>query len=348
MSQVLNSIGSYLPDPRKLFLAAAALGLAALAMGYVEYHDRADRELALRQGPPPEVALQDFNPSRHTGPTGEFVIRTEVGFDQAIVLSLPGAEPPRRALLAPLYPLSEMGQALIDTQADGTRTALTAQVARRTGGGTEVRQSAIGLLFHPLEPGEAAPVDPSALTIGSYGTGKHGQVVALNGLTGDPDGLGLMAAGAFAASGTGLAAGFLAVQPFAEGREAGLSAISDSRSYLVPAVLALALALVGIATGLRGAGRGHGTAWDETGVGHLSEDIDGEQAAHPKFAPIPSQREIVEAANARGPEAPNWMLYYGAALLRGLWTVLKFLGGALVFCVIALKNRLSHREDEAL
>ncbi len=347
MYQVLDRIGSRFPDPRRWFAAAAMLAVIASVMGYIEFHDRADRDLALRQDPPAGVALQDFSPARHTGPADELLVRAEAGFDQAMVLSVPGAEPAQRALVAPLYPLSEMGQALIEAQSDGAKTALTAQVARRTGDGAAVRPAAIGLMYHPLGAGEDAPEDPAALARDLYGDGQHGQVVSLNGRVGEPGPLGLMAAGAFAANGTELAGGYLPVQPFAGGREAAIAGLSDSQLYLAPVALALALALFGIVAAMRGSGGAREAAWNDD----YSDRTEAEAqslAAHPKFAPIPSQREIVEAANARTPEDANWVLCYGAVLLRGIWLGLRIMGRVLMFCIRGLRNRLLRPEDEAL
>ncbi|MEM0948986.1 MAG: hypothetical protein AAGK37_16410 [Pseudomonadota bacterium] len=348
MSQVLKGIGSRLPDPRKLFAAAVVLGAIALFLGYVQYHDRADRDLALRQDPPAAVALQDFSASLHTGPTDELLVHAEAGFDQTFVLSVPGADPVRRALVAPLFPLSEVGQALIDAQSDGSKTALTAQVARRTGDGAAARPAAIGLLFHPLEAGGAAPEDPAVLARSTFGAGLNGTVVALNGWVVKPADLGLMAAGAFTADGTMLAGGYLAIQPFSDGRAVALAAIPNSQTFLIPAVLALVLVLIGIVTAMRREPQVSAPMEYDEEYSDMGEmDLEA-HAAHPKFAPIPSQREIVEAAAARAPEEPNWFFYWGAALLRVVWRGVRLLGALTIFCGRALRNRLLPREDEAL
>lgn len=344
MREFLAPLTDRVAAPRGLFAAAALCVAGGLAAGYVEMMDRADRELALRQGPPAPVAIQDFSPGRHVGPAGEVRIRAEAQFGEAVVLALPGTGGERRALVVPLYPLSEIGAAGID--AEGGGRALSAQVARRAAAAAE-RTPALGFLFHPIEAGATEPADPDALAAARFGEGDHGGVVELAGQEADAGDFTLMAAGAFTAMDVPLAERFLAVRPFDGAREAVIAARAPSHFYLLPLALALALAMAAAVLAVRRRAEPAPVGNAEHSV-HVRKNAEPGTAPHPKFAPIPSQEEIVEAARARQPAEPHWALVALAATGRGLWIALVVAGSLLAAASRLLRNRLSRREDEAL
>ncbi len=337
-------------DPKTLVFVAALLAAIGLVAGYVEVHEQADRTLALRQGPPPEVAIQDFNMLLNVGPADEVTIQAEADFSKATVLQLRGSDPVARAMVVPLFALSDTGKARIEAQEPGAG-ALTAQVARRAGGVVAPAETALGMMFYPLNPGEAAPVDLAVLADVEFGTGANGHVVELNGLHVDPGGFTLMADGAFSVMGVSLAESYLAVRPFAGKRLSVLGATQSSNThqalFLTAMVLVAMSALVSL---LRS--RAEAAAAAEEDV--EAEDEDGPVAAHPKFAPIPTQREIIEAQKARDtePVEPHWALEFGKAAMRWLLVGLAAVLSGLFYGAMAgarwLKNRLLRREDEAL
>ena len=337
-------------DPKTLVFVAALLAAIGLVAGYVEVHEQADRTLALRQGPPPEVAIQDFNMLLDVGPADEVTVQAEADFSKATVLRLRGSDPVERAVVVPLFALSDTGKARIESLAPGAG-ALTAQVARRTGGAVEVAQSAIGMIFYPLAPEETAPADLDAFADAAFGAGSNGMVVELNGLHVDPGAFTLMADGAFSVMGLTLAENYLAVRPFAGKRLAVLGSTQSSKTHQALFLTAMILVVISAMVSLY---RNRLEAVDESDA-HLEDEIDdGPVGAHPKFAPIPTQAEIIEAEKAREtePVEPHWAMEFGKSAARwtgvGLLALVSGLFYGTVAAVRWLKNRLLRREDEAL
>lgn len=328
-------------DPKTLVFVAALLAAIGLVSGYVEVHEQADRTLALRQGPPPRVALQDFDVAKSVGPADEVNVLAEADFTRAAVLAAQGTAEDDRALVVPLFALSDTGAAQVAARDDGAG-ALTAQVARRAGIRNDVAAPAIGMMFFPLDDGPVP--EPAALADAVFGPGANGMVVELNGLHTEPGDYALMAYGAFSVLGVELQSSYLAVRPFAGERLAILGAMSPSQThralFLTAMVLVAISALVSIARGRLEEALGAAVEEDEVGP-------EGPSAAHPKFAPIPSQREIIEAEKARlaEPVEPHWAVTLAGAVLRGVWAGAVAVGGALAR---SIRSRLARREDEAL
>lgn len=306
MHRLTNRLAGYLQARHVLFAAAVVAGAGILA-AYDDVQARAAHQLALRQGPPAAVAIQDFRPRRDTGLLGEVRILGEIDMDAAVTLPLRGATPPQQAEVVPLFPVSPAGAARLATQAggeDGDGSVLAAQIARRAPG--QAPRTALGFVVLPAVPGAAAPrLSDVAETV--YGAGDNGMLVALNGTAGAPDPVALLAEGALAARGLDLAAGFVAVQPFLSGRTAALAAPAPSR--LPYHLLALALALLATAGLLHLLpGRAGQVATAPAGAPEGPEDYTPPPpSSHPEFAPLPSQGEIHAAdrvaRNRRGKHA---------------------------------------------
>lgn len=328
-------------DPKTLVFVAALLAAIGLVSGYVEVHEQADRTLALRQGPPPVTALQDFNAATNVGPADEVNLQAEADFTRAAVLTAQGTAEVPRALVVPLFALSDTGAAEIAAR-DAGAGALTAQVARRTGTQAPGAAPAIGMLFFPL--GDGPVPDAATLADAVFGAGVHGTVIEVNGLHTDPGDYTLMAYGAFSVMGLTLQPDYLAVRPFAGERLAILSAVSASQThralFLTAMVLVAVSAMVSIARGRLEAAEAALADDEEPGP-------EGPSAAHPKFAPIPSQREIIEAERARQaePVEPHWAVTLSSAVLRAIWAGV--CAGAAGLARM-LRSRLARREDEAL
>ena len=353
MARIISATLAWLTDPRSIFFVAAVFAALGLVGGYVEIHERADRELALRQGPPPKVALQEFAPVLHLGPADEVLIDAEAGFAQARVVVHPTDAGNRHALIVPLYPLSDAGKAIVEAGQDGN-TALNAQVARRADAGPET-PLALGFLVHPIASRSDAPEDAAVLAEEVFGSGRHGTVMTVNGRAGDTQGFGMMAVGAITAMEIDLSPHYLAIRPFAGGRVAMLSGRPTSNAYLIFVGAALIFGILGVVSALR-------AAREAEMIMQAFEDDDEDYepqyepktpagmatGRHPKFAPIPTQEEIIEAAEVEPPAEANWALNALVAFLRGIWIVVTVLVAAVAWAVRSVRNRPSHREDEAL
>ncbi len=170
--------------PRHLLVIAGLCAAVGVVLAYAAVHDAAERKLALRQGPPPAVAVEDYRSMVHRGPAGEVVLRAHVDLEAAFVFTLPGSE--TRALLVPLFPV-----------------------------GDAAAREAQGVLFLP-DTGAGLP--DAATLVRSDPSGW----VELNGVEADAGPFRLMLAGALAAEGRALAARVTVVSPFPGGRAAAL------------------------------------------------------------------------------------------------------------------------------
>ena len=206
---------SWLLVPRSLLILAGLCAAAGVVLAYVAIHDAADRKLALRQGPPPAVALEDYRPLAHRGPAGEVVLRARADLGSAFVFELPGSD--ERALLVPLFPLGD-GQA----------------------------REAHGAIFVPLEDEAVPAADGLALQ-------DPAGWVEVNGIEADAGDFRLMLAGALAAEGRTLGARATVVRPFVGGREAAFQPpVPPSRPWAWFLTLALGLVLAAIFADARG------------------------------------------------------------------------------------------------
>jgi hypothetical protein len=216
-----------------LWLGAAAISIAAsFVVDYVDAQRTADRALALRQGPPPLAALQEFDPARHVGPAREVLILAEADLGDPIVVQLGPGGDRQTAVIHPLFPVSERGRSIITR-----RAAVSATGRAEEAGLAAIRPSprpdpeavradpptALGVILHWVDDADAADVDPAALVARSFGPGTYGSVVEVNGERVAPGDMALVVKGAMAAINLSIAQDFLAIAPFAEGRDAALS-----------------------------------------------------------------------------------------------------------------------------
>lgn len=177
-------------NPRRLvvsvFLAlAAGCAVASVLVAYAGLQDKASRQLALRQGPPPAITVDAFRPLLHGGPAGEIVLRAEADLDAPILFTLPGTSD--RAIVVPL----------LAPEGDG---------------------AVHGAILVRLE-GDALP--PAEVLAARLPEGA----VEVSGFAEDPGPYLFMLAGALAAEDRALGPRFVAVRPFIEGREAALAPV---------------------------------------------------------------------------------------------------------------------------
>jgi hypothetical protein len=184
MRLVRNILG-WLLAPRQLLALAALCAAGGLIWGYATLQENADRVLALRQGPPPAVAVEAYRGAMDRGPAGEVVLHAMAEPAAPILLTMPGSG--ERALAVPLFPVS---------------------------GG----KGALGAILLPVD--EAAMPDPRALAtpITDGGVEVNGRVV-------DSGDFALVLSGALAAEGRHVGDRFVAVRPYLEGREAALQPV---------------------------------------------------------------------------------------------------------------------------
>lgn len=276
-----------LSEPRRLMAVAAVLAAFGLVAGYIEAQGHADRTLALRQGPPPAVAVEAFRPRRDTGPAGEVAVYAELDPGRGRVLSRPEADPPARVWIAPLFPLSDLGSAALKSGGD----TVSAQVARRAPVGAAPVAPA-GYVVWPLGP-DAAPPDRVAARV--FGQGSHGQVVMLNGEVAGDETLLPLVADAFAQMGLAAPAAPVAIAPYAHGREAALARPGGEgyNRWLFHAALVF---------GLLAVVRMVWQPFDGRRVPASAKPAPGDDgtppAAHPSFAPLPSQADLTRAEAA--------------------------------------------------
>ena len=280
----------WLLAPRHLMALAALSAAGGLLWGYATLQENADRTLALRQGPPGPVAVENYRGAVNRGPAGEVVLHAVARPDAPILLTMPGSG--ERALAVPLFPLS---------------------------GG----DGALGAIFVPLDGPEALP-DPEVLA-----TPLEGGAVRVNGRVVDSGDFALVLSGALAVEGRHVGERFVAVRPFLEGREAALQPVTDpSRTWLWPMALALVLALLAsyirFGGGLRPASRRPAAPAPRAPAGpvvsaHVPPLPRQEEVNEPDPAPGLTARAVLVAGAGLAVTAGRILLRLTAGLVRLVW-----------------------------
>lgn len=301
MTELVTASRTYLLEPRRLILVAALLVMGGIISGYLSVYDQADRTLALRQGPPNPVAVQYFDSAQNVGPAREVVIQAEAALDDPLVLTLRDRTPRTTVMAIPLHELSDVGAATIVSSNDQARTALGAQVARRTEIAPE-RPAAYGVLILELGANfDAEAFDPRDF-VTTFGQGRFGTAIEINGQTGQIGEIGLMVDGALSVQNMELAETFLAVTPFMEGRlevlEAEVALVEQGRNFFwmgsIISLVALGLSLGGF--GVKDARRK--LLEDERAAAKLWTSGPS-TSSH--FEPLPTQEEVNAADLAERP-----------------------------------------------
>ncbi len=331
MSRVKAVFSSSVLEPRKFLLVAGLLTAMGLVTGYVDVQSRADRALALRQGAPAAVALQDFAPLLHIGPAKEVTVLAEADLADPIILTLRGSNPMKTAVVFPLFPISDTGASVIRARLDDPAQIVTDGI--ETGPSFD-DPNALGLLFHILPQGDRDLSGLDSYLSQEIGQGAFGEIIELNGEAVEPGSFTLMADGALSAKEQRLANTFLAVAPYVDGREAALALPPPMREHFKLYWAALVLVLIALLVSVR-ADR-DGAYSGERGAHEVDEDFGGGMGSHPFFAPIPSQSELQQAERSSGQVAATSSL--AGIALRKLWQR----------ATLSVKNRQPRREDEAL
>ncbi|NNF23899.1 MAG: hypothetical protein HKN63_03705 [Rhodobacteraceae bacterium] len=319
-----------------MLLVAGLLVAMGLVAGYMEVSERADRMLALRQGPPAAVALQDFSHMRNTGPADEVRVFAEVDLSDPLILPLRGSDPEQRAYVVPLFPVSAEGAEVISSQIQGG-DGQSAEVITDMAIIAQDKPPALGVLVFILPAYVETVRDTSMLLAERYGEGRFGEVVELNGESTSASAFQRMIDGAFAAKNLTLIDGYLAIAPYAEGRLAALSAPRVTGSHRILYAVALFLVVIAAVVSLReGSARRRAAA--NAAPRPPAETIYSDfPSSDPRFQAIPTQEEIAQAHKVNA--APKPIRFQLA---------LNWLGRQAGAAQIMLRNRRPHREDEAL
>lgn len=280
-------------SPRRLMSVAVIAAALGLVVSYVEIQNRADLALALRQGPPQPVAVGVFQARSHVGPVGEIMVQGEIGMDLAQILEVTGPEAQKRVWLAPLFPLSAVGAALVNGVEETGAVTLSAQVARRA---PEVAGTAAprGYVLWWLDDTALPPGAAETIAVTHFGRGSHGAVVALNGRLVEEAQLAPEITEGLAAMGLPPGVDPVGVAPYPSGREAALRA-DPGQSLKRPLYwLAAVFAALAILEQLR---RRFGGARKADVPAPVTEE-EAVVQWHPDFAPLTSQSELARSDEA--------------------------------------------------
>lgn len=227
----------------QLWLAGGAVLVAAsFLLDYVHVQKSADRVMAIRQGPPPAVAISQFDPSQNLGVGGELQVTAEIGLDNPLVLDMGTTDAPDPVALFPLF----------ESTQDGS--------------------TAFGVLVHRPDNGELI-LDARALVSEITGVGEVGLKITASGIFLPEHDYRLAVQGALAHESIAIADKFVALQAFNGGRAATLARLEESPISRLLFWTGVAMALFAVALSFRVVARdvlpwaqdsGEGTAGTQT------------------------------------------------------------------------------------
>jgi hypothetical protein len=268
-----------------------------MVSGYVADQDYAERVMAIRQGPPAPVTLQDYS-NRSTGPLGEVTIRAEVDIRDLTIVQAPPSYGQGELCILPLYPVSDQGNALIGAARDAKSSPVSAQIARRLPV-TQAPTRPLAVMVQFVPAGTSHP-PVSELFTASFGNGRYGRVVEMNGLLHrDSDAVPLIEA-TFAGLGLTVPDKGPVVRPFSSDRLGDITADAVREAPIPFYELALLLFLGSIMVAAHERGYFDGLRVRrmraEALRASVAASVGHDKSLHPNFAPIPTQEEIVARA----------------------------------------------------
>lgn len=268
--RLLRAILDWFVDPSTLLAFAGVLTVAGLAGGYINVQQRAELELALRQGAPALVAVESFDPGINMGPAREVHVRARADLDAPLVLTLPGTE--KTVLALPLHAL------------DGDAGTVPGVVLIDVAGSGELP-------------------DPSTFA-GIEARGRGWTEIDVGGVADRAGDFELMVAGALSVQGMRLSGRALVVRPFVSGRQAAFRIPQNP-----PRVWLWCLSLASLFVALAGY-RGLWAAPRALERQRLYEverarasGVPSRPAITPHFQPLPSQEEVNGAGEAGARQA---------------------------------------------
>lgn len=308
-------VNSLLLSPR-LWLAAAVLAMGgSFVIDYVESQRTADRALALRLGPPPLVAIQSFDPSRHVGPAREVRVVAEADVTSPLIVDLGTAAGPQRAMIVPLFPLSDVGITAVRGRIDPIEGGAPVRPAPRPAAPAP-RVDAMGFIVHRIDNGARGGVRADRLAAQFLGGGRYGSIVVVNGERVAPGDLALVVTGAMAADGSRLAENFIAIAPYIEGRQEALSPPPSSGLQSILFWGGFLLAMGAIILSVRGDADDAGRAGDPR-VAETRRSTGTTPKARSRFQSLPTQDELhIDPEDDRPDERPRGLTARLRALFR--------------------------------
>ncbi|NRA99504.1 MAG: hypothetical protein HRU32_06735 [Rhodobacteraceae bacterium] len=292
-----------------VWLAAAAISVAgSFVVDYVEAQKVADRALALRQGPPPSVALQNFRPLRDVGPAREVRVWAEAQLSNPVVVNLGSADAPQRAIMIPLYPLSDLGAERIQRMlVDGQDGGVTRPTPRPMPSEIETTV-AQGMLVHLTEKQIGPDDDVTALINRQLGRGQYGQVVEVNGERTDPGELSLVAKGVMAAQNGEITDDYLAIAPYKYGRVVALAPPPSTGLQRALFWGGVALALGAIMLSVKTIDVMPNRGGQKSGAPEQRMTPGQSDKARERFQSLPTQDELYAAKAATAEPSPSNVL----------------------------------------
>lgn len=303
--RLLRGILDWFVDPSTLLAFAGMLTVAGLVGGYINVQQRAELELALRQGAPALVAVERFQPGVNVGPAREVHVRARANLDAPLVLTLPGSE--KTMLALPLLPL------------DGDPGTVPGVILIDVAGRGELP-------------------DPSTFA-GIEARGRGWTEVDVGGVADRAGDFELMVAGALSVQGMRLADRALVVRPFVTSRQAAFR-IPENPPRLWLWCLSLASLFVALAgyRGLWAAPRAlERQRLYEAELAQAS-GVPSRPAITPHFQPLPSQEEVNGGRDAGAREASR----IGAMLVTAGALVVRSLQGLVGIALRPLVERVAN------
>lgn len=265
---MLDRAKHFLTSAQTWLIGGAIAIASSFVLEYVQVQRAADRALALRQGPPPAVAIETFEGAQHAGIADEVTLFAQIAFDQSIVVDMEGDAPLAASALYPLY-----------AQTGDERVAL-------------------GVLVGPAPLPENA-FDGHSLVSTVNGPGPIGTRVELNGRLVEADQYRLITQGALATKGGTVSDTFIAVQAFEGGRAAALALPAETAISSLLFWTGMAMGLFAVAISFREVAR------DVLPWGKDEAAKDNGPTQTRRFQPLAGQSEIIEDLRpANEPRAP--------------------------------------------
>ena len=200
----------------------------SLLVGYHNAQMTADRVMALKSAPPGAVVVQDFKSDEHSNASGEMHLIAEANLNTPLVIQTGRANARGRAMLLPIFPVSDAGRRLLepveDTMEDRASSVSgpnTPPPVRPKPRNREVSSlaDALGFLYYPLPLYSEIDYRAEDLVTRRLGPGLNGTVVVIHGaeLIDDSSalvGLSMIVKGALIAKGRDVTQDMLIIEPF--------------------------------------------------------------------------------------------------------------------------------------
>ncbi|WP_172961078.1 hypothetical protein [Oceaniglobus roseus] len=273
-------------DPRLFYIVAGLALLFALVAVYFEAQNAASRRIALRNGPPPSVLIEDFRPETDLSEIGEVSVTAQVDAALPMLVSYAAGRVRMRAVAFPLL--------AVGAESDIAGTPPTV----------------LGYAYWPMPVRPVEVLDPTQVLPPYDEVGPFGPILTLNGTAGWSGAMNAEVETFLADTGRPLSGPALAVAPFMNGRVAALEALDGpprtQRVLLLLGALFVALGVV--------------RSWYRGRQARIEADEAAAAQSHPRpgrpvepktdkgrrsLAPLAPQPDLNAAAGAASTDAPH-------------------------------------------